>query len=55
MEQANKNNHFCAIIRHGERADKVPNMVYKNHVDPPLTPMGMKQAETTGAYLKDYF
>jgi broad specificity phosphatase PhoE len=27
----------------------------KNKVDPPLTPNGIRQAEQTGRYLKEYF
>jgi broad specificity phosphatase PhoE len=43
------------VIRHGERADKIPGLKYRNHVDPPLTQMGLLQAEFTGRYFKDLF
>ena len=36
--------HFIAVIRHGERGDKLPGFVVENPVDPLLTPRGMKQA-----------
>ena len=46
---------FCAIIRHGERADDIPGFVYSQHkYDVPLTPKGLEQAKTTGKFLKKY-
>jgi hypothetical protein len=36
--------HIGLIIRHGEKADKVPGLEYliKNKVDPPITPLGIR-------------
>jgi len=55
IAQLEKPFHFYAVIRHGERADKIPGLKYRNHVDPPLTQMGLLQAEFTGRYFKDLF
>ena len=44
MEQSQKQRNFIALIRHGERGDKLPGFVVENPVDPLLTPRGMKQA-----------
>ena len=46
---------FAAVIRHGERGDRVPNFKVYNDVDPPLTKGGMQQAKLTGMYLNQYF
>ena len=35
---------FVAFIRHGEKGNKVPGFKFKNKHDPPLTPLGIKQA-----------
>ena len=45
-----------ALIRHGERADRVwPLKVqFDNEFDPPLTELGIKQAQGTGKYLANY-
>lgn len=50
---------FCAMIRHGERADNVENVealgiVIEEIQDPPLTPTGVQQSRETGAYLREY-
>lgn len=45
---------FLAIVRHGERADLAPedNMVYDVKDDPPLTKIGLSQAEETAYHLR---
>lgn len=47
------------MIRHGERADNVRHeeldIEVENMLDPPLTPLGIKQAQDTGRFLKEYF
>lgn len=54
----NKKKGACEIlfIRHGERADLAPEkgVEYDIKADPPLTPLGVTQAEETGRYLKEY-
>lgn len=47
--------HFAAIIRHGEPGDEVQNFKYTNLFDPPLTPLGMRQAGETADFLDGYF
>mmetsp|Transcript_33676 Transcript_33676/g.52017 ORF Transcript_33676/g.52017 Transcript_33676/m.52017 type:complete len:86 (+) Transcript_33676:2-259(+) len=44
------------LIRHGERADKLPQLKikYKPDYDPPLTPTGQRQAFNSGRYIKYY-
>jgi broad specificity phosphatase PhoE len=57
MEDLKPTKNFFAIIRHGERSDRVgfkmddtesKALNWDNKIDPPLTPFGIKQAETTG-------
>lgn len=43
---------FCALIRHGERADKIEDneraklgIEVEDMNDPPLTPLGLEQAK----------
>lgn len=47
------------MIRHGERADNVRfeelGVEVENMLDPPLTPLGWRQAADTGHFLKEYF
>lgn len=47
------------MVRHGERADNVRyeelGVEVEHMLDPPLTPLGFRQAEDTGRYLKEYF
>ena len=59
----NKVNHqgFCALIRHGERADKIDSqrraelgIEVDDMNDPPLTPLGIEQAKDQALYLKEY-
>ena len=49
---------FCALIRHGERADKVnyekQGIKIEQFLDPPLTPQGFEQAQDTGLHFKKY-
>lgn len=44
------------LIRHGERADKRPDLKIKYDLgfDPPLTPDGHRMAFETGMYLANY-
>ena len=44
--------HFCALVRHGERADLKQDYAQsiQNHWDPPLTKLGLSQAERTGEF-----
>ena len=55
MEKTRNPKHFIAVIRHGERADRVPGAKVENKEDPLLTEQGIKQADMTGKYLKKYF
>ena len=52
------NSSLFALIRHGERGDKVdPDVVGIKilvKTDPPLTPVGIKQAQETARFLKNY-
>ena len=51
-----KQKHFAAVIRHGERGDRVEGFEYPQHkFDAPLTPTGMTQGKATGQYLNEYF
>lgn len=52
---------FCALIRHGERADNIDGQMrdklgieVEDLNDPPLTPLGIDQAKDTANYLKQY-
>ena len=48
--------HFTAIIRHGERGDRVEGAKGFGYIiDPPLTAQGVKEAQHTGDFLRDYF
>lgn len=49
--QATRQKHFAAFIRSGERGDSIENFEYQNKYDPPITPKGVKQAQTTGEFL----
>ena len=52
---------FCALIRHGERADNIDDSL-RNELgievedmnDPPLTPLGFEQARDSAIYLKEF-
>ena len=48
--------HHLFFVRHGERADRAPQlkMEYPEKQDPPLTPLGVQQAEETGRFFKEY-
>ena len=50
---------FCGMVRHGERADNVRfeelDVEVECMLDPPLTPLGWRQAEDTGHFLKEFF
>ena len=42
FQQKKSIEHFSAIIRHGERADRVPGCAFKNKIDPQLTDTGIE-------------
>ena len=48
--------HHLFFVRHGERADRAEEvkMEYPESQDPPLTPLGVQQAEETGRFFKGY-
>ena len=42
------------IVRHGQSTAN-PNSIFAGHLDVPLTALGVKQAETTAAYIADNY
>ncbi len=43
--------HLVAMILPGESASKVATMKYANPYDPPLTPVGLQQADDAASFL----
>ncbi len=54
--EADFGHHHIFYVRHGERADHAKHLKieYPLAFDPPLTPLGVKQATETGLFFQQY-